>query len=568
MQPNNIFFFKHSIMSLLSLTLFGCGVLESKSDINSNDLQSSFSCENAEDSSDSGSSFLSKKQLSNTIDDLFGAGAISQLEVALSTLPSESYDVDIRKRTTTVSSEKIQAYFNIAKDTAQYVVSNGARISNVFGACASSVSFDVTCAENYIQNFGVRLLRRPLSTAEAVFIRQLASASQSPVEKMRAVLIYGLQSPSFTMRLELGDGSSGSKLKLSPYETASRIAYTVTDSNPDQDLLTAAKNNQLTTKEQVAIHIKRLLNSPKGREKAVSSVITWSGMNVTKDISSLPDEMIAGLETDGLGDAMVSEARKFIEHIVYNKNGTFKDLLSSKESFAEHPGLSVIYGHSPSVDGQGVLMTSERQGLLMRAPLYTWSSSRSSIIHRGVDFQKKILCNKIPEPNVDIAGDRELDARTAEESLFHTNRSNIAHLTKSPVCMGCHSVINPTGFALEGFDPLGRLRLSESIYAADKTYVRTIDIDTSSQVPSYPDPDIPVSKSKDLFNHVKNSTAGNECFVKNMHRFYNEKKEDTKDGCRLKSAFDSLANQDKPIVDALVDMMISPNLWTKYEESE
>jgi len=370
------------------------------------------------------------------------------------------------------------------------------------------------------------------------------------------------------MRLELGGGSGVSKINLTPFETASRISYTVTDSTPDINLLNAAKDNQLSTKEQVATHIRRLLNSPKGKEKAVSSIITWSGMNVTQDISGLPAALTKGVDINGLGDAMVSEARIFIENIIYHKNGTFKDLLSSKESFAEHPGLALIYGHNPSVARAGVLMSSSRQGLLMRAPFYTWTGARTSIIHRNVDFQKKILCNKIPEPNVDIASARDTDARTPVESLLHSNRSNFAHLTKSPVCMGCHSTINPTGFALESFDSLGRLRARESIYAADKTYIRAVDVDISAEVPSSSGPSISVQKSEDLFNHVKNSSAGNECFVKNIHRFYNEKKESTKDGCRLKSAFDSLANKDRPLLDVLVDMMISPNLWTKFDEGE
>jgi len=152
MRQLTVLLLKISISTTLLMSLVSCGAFESSSkNGSSSGLESSFSCNSTEDLSESGSFFLSKKQLSNTIEDLFGIGALAQLNVALSTLPSESYDSDLRKRTSTISNEKIQAYFNIAKDTADYVVSNNARISNVFGSCASSSSFTPTCTDDYIK---------------------------------------------------------------------------------------------------------------------------------------------------------------------------------------------------------------------------------------------------------------------------------------------------------------------------------------------------------------------------------------------------------------------------------
>ena len=442
---------------LLGVLMASCAPMDSSELSSSDEMRSSFQCFSQFETSHSDTLFLSKKQLSNTIEDLFGSQALQAASVSLSTLASENHNEVSFKRQSLISGDKVQAYHNIAKEVSNYVVSDTATRRKVFGVCADAGALTSACLDDFLNGFAVNILRRALKPGEKTFVQNLRVSGGSKDESLVAIMQYLLQSPYFIWRIELGGGVvSGNNFYLTPFETAARLSYKLTDSTPDQNLIEAAKQDQLKTETQIKTHARRLLMSNRGKKKAVENILRWSLTDKVEDLSNLPSGLTAGVQMAGLGTAMIEESKKYIEHIVFDKKGTFKNLLSSKASFAEHPGLASIYEHSPYTGGEPRQFNDVRKGILMRAPFYTSTGSRTSIIHRGVELQERILCNSIPTPNVDIANDRNVNARTQVEALLHSNRSNITELTKSPVCMGCHSVINPTGFALEEMDSLGR----------------------------------------------------------------------------------------------------------------
>src|SRR5262249_27338876 len=154
--------------------------------------------------------------------------------------------------------------------------------------------------------------------------------------------------------------------------------------------------------------------------------------------------------------------------------------------------------------------SGRRQGLLMRAPLLSSAVPRASAIHRGVNFAKYVLCNEIPLPDPSIVSIRNAHVYSPEEIVSHTTRDAIAYQTSNSVCMTCHGKINPTGFAFENFDPLGRIRTDEMIFDADNTFVRTLPIDSTSQVPVGADIQS-VQDAYDLVSDVAASPAGSAC---------------------------------------------------------
>ena len=550
-----------------SLFLTGCAGIESNNS-NSSTLQSSFSCNPSSSSMRASKSrFLSKKQLRYTIEDLFGSNVLnsSQVDASFGSLPVESNDSVTHERSSTIDSSKISAYFNIAKAVTSEVISNNSVRTQVFGICENQNNLDRTCADNFISSYAVNILRRPLNTNERNSIYEIVDGSGTKQEKLRGMLFSLVASPYFVWLIELGDQNAfDNNFNLSSYEIATKLSYKVTDSTPDAQLLAAAGDNSIRNSSVIKAQISRLAKTSRGRDKIVRSILRWSGANFIEDISSLPNDMVTGIDTNNLENAMLDESYKFVEHIVFNQKGTFNDLLLSKASFAQHPGLVDIYNHSPYVDGQAPqTFPDDRMGLLLRAPFLTHYSPRSSIINRGVQFQVKILCNQIPTPNVDIMGDRDDEARTPAEALFHSNRSNITEMTKSPVCMSCHSVINPTGFALENFDSLGRFRVKESVYSLSGIYQRDVDVDTRTDLPLRNNQSVNISNATDLIKFVANSNEGNECFVRNIDRFFNEKREESQDDCRLKNAFQDLANSNLPILNVVEKMIYDENLKTK-----
>ena len=559
--------FRMFFLTVIVLCMSGCTGFESLDDSTST-LQSSFTCnQNTSSLRDTPSRFLSKLQLRNSVEDLFGSSLINStaVQAAFGSLSDESNNDITFQRQSTIDSTKITAYFNIARAISEEVISSSALRATVFGTCQSDVDVTRACADSFISNYAVKILRRPLKTDEINTIYEIVDGGDTKNEKLRAMLFSLVGSPFFVWNVELGENnSSNTSFSLNSYEVASKLSYKITDSAPDASLLNAALDGSIKNESTIKAQAQRLLQTQRGKDKVIRSILRWSGANFIKDISSLPTSMVNGINTNNLENAMIDEAYKFVEHIVFEQKGSFKDLLLSKASFASHDGLADVYNHTPYVEGQNPQsFPDERMGLLLRAPFLTHYSSRSSIINRGVQFQLKILCNKIPEPNVDISADRDADSRTQEESLFHSNRSNIKEMTKIPVCMSCHNVINPTGFALESFDSLGRYRAQESIYSLEGDYERDVSVDTRTDLPITFEETVQIDNASDLVRFVAESNNGNECFVRNINRFFNEKEVESSDHCRLESAFQNLANLDAPILSVIEGIVLDENLKAK-----
>jgi hypothetical protein len=106
---------------------------------------------------------------------------------------------------------------------------------------------------------------------------------------------------------------------------------------------------------------------------------------------------------------------------------------------------------------------SPRGGLLGQSAILalTGTGERTSPVERGAFVLRKLL-NRPPPPapaNVPMLEEASLGNRSIRETLR-------VHMTK-PQCSSCHRRIDPLGFGLENFDPVGLWR--ETVLSADKT---------------------------------------------------------------------------------------------------
>jgi hypothetical protein len=60
---------------------------------------------------------------------------------------------------------------------------------------------------------------------------------------------------------------------------------------------------------------------------------------------------------------------------------------------------------------------------------------------------------------------------------FKTQREYVEKLTEPATCVGCHSIINPPGFVMEGFDAIGKLQTTDPLGGAIDASVTTNTID-------------------------------------------------------------------------------------------
>jgi hypothetical protein len=157
-------------------------------------------------------------------------------------------------------------------------------------------------------------------------------------------------------------------------------------------------------------------------------------------------------ETELLLDSVTREDRSVLT--LLDADYTFVD-----ERLARHYGIPNVYGsHFRRV----AVTDPNRRGLLGHASILTVTSqaNRTSPVTRGKWILENLLGAPPPSPPDNIPA---LEATKLEGTL----RQRMEQHRKNPVCSSCHNVMDPLGFSLENFDPLGQWRTVDSGFPVD-----------------------------------------------------------------------------------------------------
>jgi mono/diheme cytochrome c family protein len=112
---------------------------------------------------------------------------------------------------------------------------------------------------------------------------------------------------------------------------------------------------------------------------------------------------------------------------------------------------------------------SSRGGLLGMGSILTVTShpTRTSAVDRGLWVYEKLFGKHLPEPPVVPA----LAKGTGEAGATRTFREVLEKHRENRQCASCHNKIDPIGFGLENFDPIGRWRTVDGGKSIDATGV-------------------------------------------------------------------------------------------------
>jgi len=323
-------------------------------------------------------------------------------------------------------------------------------------------------------NFLSKAFRRPVTAADAAPFLDVFSASLARNECFEAALLQSFQtalcSPDFLFFTE----EPG---RLSQHALASRLSYLLTRSAPDEAMRALADSGKLAG--AVAAETTRLLNSPRSDAFVADFLDQWLHL---RDLdATMPDrelfpefyEIISSAKVDGLlRESIAQETRLFFAEVL-RKNSSLLEFIDSDWTFLNNR-LAEFYGLPPV---EGVQMRrvrlpigSVRGGLLTQASVLkvTANGARTSPVLRGTWVLDNIIGRPPPPPPPDV-GTIEPDTRGAT-----TIREQLAKHQNTESCAGCHRQIDPPGFALEAFDPIGQWR----------TAYRTTGVGTPVLVPS------------------------------------------------------------------------------------
>ncbi|MCB1207978.1 MAG: DUF1592 domain-containing protein [Verrucomicrobiales bacterium] len=334
--------------------------------------------------------------------------------------------------------------------------------------------------DRLVTRFAQRAFRRPVTEEQTAAYREIGHKSladgDSLAESLRACYRAILCSPRFLTFVEAPG-------PLDDYAIASRLSYALWVSMPDQQLIQSAKEGKLKQPVVMAQQIERMLADPKAERFIKSFTDQWLKLNLI-DFTTPDPRQFRTFDTV-LQQSLLQETRAYFTEMLRNDLGVThfidSDFAFLNGRLARHYGSSsipaavklkpngkkkqVVPAAPTSVDSQlfaavkpgdglqrvSLPAGSLRGGLLTQGAVLkvTADGTSTSPVIRGVFINERILGNEIPPPPPGIPA-IEPDIRGATSI-----RDQLAKHRNNDSCASCHKTIDPPGFALEAFDPVG-----------------------------------------------------------------------------------------------------------------
>jgi hypothetical protein len=309
-------------------------------------------------------------------------------------------------------------------------------------------------AEKILRRFMPRAFRRPVTEEEVArylaLVRTRKEAGRSFEQSLRAGLSAVLCSPSFLCLREdvRPDG------RINDFELASRLSYFLWATMPDAELLELAGGNRLHEPDVLAAQTRRLLGDPRSTRFIEHFTGQWLGLRNID--ATTPDKHLYKDFDELLKVSMLQESHGFFRELLSKDldvvNFLDSDFAMLNRRLAAHYGVPGV----TSLDVQPTKLPpgSLRGGVLTQGAVLkvTANGTNTSPVIRGVWVLENILGRRVPPPPPNVTG-IEPDIRGAT-----TIREQLEKHRDVASCAQCHRHIDPPGFALESFDPIGRQR--------------------------------------------------------------------------------------------------------------
>jgi hypothetical protein len=302
-----------------------------------------------------------------------------------------------------------------------------------------------------VESFATRAFRRPLVAGEADRFIQLVHAALKEKQLFRDAILVGFRAVLTAPQFLLFEEAPGA---LTDHALASRLSYFLWSTMPDDELLRLAAEKKLTQPAVLRAQVERMLKDK--RSAAFVSNFTGQWLELRNIEATTPDKRLYPEFDELLKLAMVEETEAFVGELITNDlpvaNLIHSDFAMLNRRLAGHYGIEGVRGEQ--LRKVSLPAESVRGGVLTQASVLkvTANGTTSSPVMRGAWVMKRLLGLPPPPPPANV-GSIEPDTRgaTTIRELLDKHRS-------SESCMGCHTKIDPPGFALECFDVIGGFR--------------------------------------------------------------------------------------------------------------
>lgn len=343
---------------------------------------------------------------------------------------------------------------------------------------------DAIKAENLdrlVTRFARRAFRRPVTDEQINPYREIARKSLAegdPLsEALRVAYRAILCSPRFLTFIE----EPG---PLDDHAIASRLSYALWVSMPDYPLIQLANEQKLRDPKVLAEQVERLLAHPKAQRFIDSFTDQWLKLKeidfTTPDTRQFPAFDVV------VQDSMLQETRAYFAELI-QKDLSITNLVDSDFAFLNERLARHYTGGNQAAErankpkngkqpqGQELLIpsphrpidaafepgnglqkikldpASHRGGFVTQGAVLkvTADGTSTSPVVRGVFINERILGEHIPPPPPGVpAIEPDIRGATSIRDQLDKHRNNES-------CASCHQTIDPPGFVLENYDPVG-----------------------------------------------------------------------------------------------------------------
>lgn len=334
----------------------------------------------------------------------------------------------------------------------------------VFSCRPSRPADEAACARRILTTLARRAYRRPPAAHEIdtllTFYRS-GSKHGGFEEGVRAAIERMLVSFNFLFRIQAPPAATaaGTAYRLSDADLASRLSFFLWSTIPDDQLLTLASRGRLSQPAVLEQQVRRMLADPRSRALVDNFAGQW--LTLRKAATFQPDLLANPDFDENLRDAFVKEAQLLVDSQL-RADRSIVELVTADYSFlnerlARHYGVPNVYGErfrrvtfADGVRG-GVLGLG---GVLM----VTSYPDRTAPVSRGLWVLDNLLGMPPPPPPGNVP---ELE-EAGEDGRKRSMREQMEIHRRNPACAACHVRMDPLGFAMEQFDPIGKWRTTSA----------------------------------------------------------------------------------------------------------
>ena len=312
-----------------------------------------------------------------------------------------------------------------------------------------------------------RAFRRPLRAGESEQMVDLYRKSRElgggHDDSLRAAMLSILASPNFLLRVENDRGLEGEAYRIDAHELATRLSYFLWSSIPDDHLRELADTGVLLQANVLNEEVDRMLQHPRADALTDHFASQWLQLRLM-DLPSLPDRRGFPDLTKELQRAFRGELLTFFDQMRVEDH-PITDFLGCDYTYVDAK-LGRFYGIEKSATlpkkGDKMVRVSlkpeQHRGGLLGMAGFLWMTShenRTKPTARGTWILEVILGTPPPPPPPSAGS---FAAPSEGQPVPKNFREKLAQHAQDSACIGCHQKIDPLGFALDNFDPIGAWR--------------------------------------------------------------------------------------------------------------